>query len=353
MFFVYGYVVYDQIVLLVLFLFECCVVGLDDVCIQILYSGICYFDLYQVCDDWGGLIFLMVLGYEIIGWVIEVGVNVICFKVGDYVGVGCMVDLCCYCDVCDQDLEQYCQKGVMFIYNSIECDSGQLMFGGYFDYIVVEQCFVVKVFDRLDLKVVVLLLCVGIIMYLLLCYWKVGFGQKVGVIGLGGLGYMGVKFVKVMGVIVVMIIIMLEKGVDVKCFGVDEVLVLCDLVQMKVYVGSFDFLFNIILVSYDINLYMFLFKCDVIMCLVGVLIELDLLLMGVFMMFGCKYIIGLVIGGMVEMQEMMDFCVEYGIVSDVEVIDIKIVNEVWECMVCNDVCYCFVIDMVMFGVQVV
>lgn len=347
MFFVCGYVVYFYIVLLVFFEFECCVVGFDDVCIEIFYSGICYFDLYQVCDDWGGLIYLMVLGYEIIGCVIEVGSNVICFKVGDYVGVGCMVDFCCYCDVCQYDLEQYCVEGVIWIYNGCECEIGVLIYGGYFDYVVVEQCFVVKVFDIFDLKVVVLLLCVGIIMWLLLCYWKVGLGQKVGVIGFGGLGYMGVKFVKVFGVYVVMIIIILEKGVDVKCLGVDEVLVLCDVVQMKVYVGSFDFLFNIILVSYDINLYMGLFKCEVIMCLVGVLIELDLLLIGGSVIFGCKYLIGLVIGGMVEIQEMMDFCVEYGIVSDVEMIDIRNVNEVWECMVKNDVCYCFVIDMVM------
>ncbi|KAB7630920.1 MULTISPECIES: NAD(P)-dependent alcohol dehydrogenase [Stenotrophomonas] len=341
----HGYAVHDQTAPLVPFSFERRPAGPDDVRIEILFSGICHSDLHQARDDWGGSKFPMVPGHEIIGRVTEVGANVTGFKVGDFAGVGCMVDSCRHCAACDEDLEQYCEKGATFTYNSTERESGQPTFGGYSDHIVVEQRFVVKVSATLDLKAAAPLLCAGITTYSPLRHWKVGPGQKVGVIGLGGLGHMGVKFAKAMGATVVMITTTPEKGADAKRLGADEVLVSRDPAQMKAHAGSFDFLLNTIPVSHDTNPYMSLLKRDATMCLVGVLTELDPPLMGASVMFGRKHITGSAIGGMAETQEMMDFCAEHNIVSDVEVIDIKSVNEAWERMARNDVRYRFVIDM--------
>jgi uncharacterized zinc-type alcohol dehydrogenase-like protein len=315
----HGYAVHDQTAPLVPFSFERRPVGADDVRIQILYSGICHSDLHQARDDWGGAQFPMVPGHEIIGRVTEVGANVTRFKVGDFAGVGCMVDSCRHCDACDHDLEQYCEKGPTYTYNSKERGSDQLTFGGYSDHIVVEQRFVVKVADTLDLKAAAPLLCAGITTYSPLRHWKVGPGQKVGVIGLGGLGHMGVKFAKAMGATVVMITTTPEKGADAKRLGADEVLVSRDPAQMKAHANS--------------------------LCLVGVITELDPPLMGSSVIFGRKHVTGSAIGGMAETQEMMDFCAEHNIVSDVEVIDIKTVNEAWARMAKNDVRYRFVIDM--------
>lgn len=341
----HGYAVHDQTAPLVPFSFERRAVGADDVRIQILYSGICHSDLHQARDDWGGARFPMVPGHEIIGRVTDVGANVTRFKVGDFAGVGCMVDSCRHCDACDHDLEQYCEKGPTYTYNSQERGSDQLTYGGYSDHIVVEQRFVVKVSDTLDLKAAAPLLCAGITTYSPLRHWKVGPGQKVGVIGLGGLGHMGVKFAKAMGATVVMITTTPEKGADAKRLGADEVLVSRDPAQMKAHANSFDFLLNTIPVSHDTNPYMQLLKRDATMCLVGVITELDPPLMGSSVIFGRKHVTGSAIGGMAETQEMMDFCAEHNIVSDVEVIDIKTVNDAWARMAKNDVRYRFVIDM--------
>jgi len=217
--------------------------------------------------------------------------------------------------------------------------------GGYSDHIVVEQRFVVKVSEKLDLKAAAPLLCAGITTYSPLRHWKVGPGQKVGVIGLGGLGHMGVKFAKALGATVVMITTTPEKGADAKRLGADEVLVSRDAEQMKAHANSFDFLLNTVPVSHDTNPYMSLLKRDATMCLVGVITELDPPLMGGTVIFGRKHVTGSAIGGMAETQEMMDFCAEHGIVSDVEVINIKDVNQAWERMAKNDVRYRFVIDM--------
>ncbi|MBT2766936.1 NAD(P)-dependent alcohol dehydrogenase [Stenotrophomonas sp. ISL-67] len=341
----HGYAVHDQAAPLVPFSFERRTVGADDVRIQILYSGICHSDLHQARDDWGGAQFPMVPGHEIIGRVTEVGTNVTRFKVGDVAGVGCMVDSCRHCDACDHDLEQYCEKGPTYTYNSTERGSDQLTYGGYSDHIVVEQRFVVKVSETLDLKAAAPLLCAGITTYSPLRHWKVGPGQKVGVIGLGGLGHMGVKFAKAMGATVVMITTTPEKGADAKRLGADEVLVSRDPAQMKAHANSFDFLLNTIPVGHDTNPYMSLLKRDATMCLVGVITELDPPLNGSSVIFGRKHVTGSAIGGMAETQEMMDFCAEHNIVSDVEVIDIKAVNEAWARMAKNDVRYRFVIDM--------
>jgi len=327
------------------FTFERRAVGPDDVRIEILYSGICHSDLHQARDDWGGANYPMVPGHEIIGRVTEVGAQVTRFKVGDHAGVGCMVDSCRHCDACTHDLEQYCAEGATFTYNGTDRHTGEATQGGYSNHIVVEQRFVVKVSDTLDLKAAAPLLCAGITTYSPLRHFKVGAGQKVGVIGLGGLGHMGVKFAKALGAQVVMITTTPEKGADAKRLGADDVLVSRDAAQMQAHAGSFDFLLNTIPVGHDTNPYMQLLKRDATMCLVGVLTELDPPLTGVSVIFGRKHLTGSAIGGMAETQEMMDFCAEHNIVSDVEVIDIKDVNQAWERMAKNDVRYRFVIDM--------
>lgn len=346
MIFIFSYVVFVVCVLLVLYCFECCELCDIDVVIEIFYCGVCYFDLYIVCDEWGIGEYLIVFGYEIVGCVLCIGKVVIKFKEGDFVGVGCMVDFCCECVNCWDDLEQFCFKGVIFIYVGKDCVDGMLIQGGYFIYIVVDEVFVLCVFDKFDFVVVVLLLCVGIIMYLLFKYWKVGKGFKVGVIGLGGLGYMVLKFVYVFGVQVVQFIILFFKCEDVLWLGVDEVVLFNDVEQMKQYVGSFDFIFDMVLVLYDFNEYLCMFKCDGMMVLVGLFDMLFIVYGGLFI-FGCYLLVGLLIGGIVEMQEMFDFCVEYGIVLDIEQICMQDINEVYECMFKSDVKYCFVIDMVL------
>ena len=341
----HGYAVTSTTAPLAPHTFERRAVGPNDVRIDVLYSGICHSDLHQARDDWGGAQYPMVPGHEIIGRVVEVGAEVSTLKVGDYAGVGCMVDSCRHCDACNHDLEQYCEEGPTYTYNSQDRQTGELTMGGYSDHIVVEQRFVVKVSEKLDLKAAAPLLCAGITTWSPLRHWKVGPGQKVGVIGLGGLGHMGVKFAKALGAHVVMITTTPEKGADAKRLGADEVLVSRDPVQMKAHANSFDFLLNTVPVGHDTNPYMSLLKRDATLCLVGVITGLEPPLMGASVIFGRKHVTGSAIGGMAETQEMMDFCAEHGIVADVEVIDIKDVNEAWERMQNNDVRYRFVIDM--------
>jgi uncharacterized zinc-type alcohol dehydrogenase-like protein len=287
----------------------------------------------------------MVPGHEIIGRVTQVGSGVHKFKVGDLAGVGCMVDSCRHCSACKEDLEVYCEEGPTVTYNGKERGSEQLTFGGYSDIIVVDEHFVVKVSPELDLKAVAPLLCAGITTYSPLRHWKVGPGQKVGVIGLGGLGHMGVKFAKALGATVVMITTSPDKGKDAQRLGADEVLISTDPAAMKAHGNSFDFLLNTIPVSHDINPYLALLRRDRTMAMVGVLTELSPPPAGINLIMGRKSVAGSAIGGMKETQEMMDFCAEHGIVSDVEMIAIQDINQAYERLVKNDVKYRFVIDM--------
>ena len=319
--------------------------GEKDVHIEILYSGICHSDLHQAHDDWGGALFPMVPGHEIVGRVKAVGSKVTKVKVGDFAGVGCMVDSCRECSACKEDLEQYCERGATWTYNSKERNSGRLTFGGYSEAIVVEERFVVSIPASMDLKAVAPLLCAGITTYSPLRHWKVSPGQKVGVIGLGGLGHMGIKFAKALGAHVVMITTSPEKGKDAKRLGADEVLLSKDADAMAKHALSFDFLLNTIPVSHDVNPYLNLLRRDATMVMVGVITELDPPVMGASMIFGRKHLTGSGIGGMAETQEMIDFCAEKGIVSDIEMIAMNQVNEAYERLVKNDVKYRFVIDM--------
>jgi alcohol dehydrogenase (NADP+) len=318
--------------------------GDHDVEIQILYSGICHSDLHQARDDWGGALYPMVPGHEIVGRVTRVGSKVSKLKVGDFAGVGCMVDSCRQCAACKESLEQYCEQGATWTYNSKERESKDLTFGGYSEAIVVEERFVVSIPASLDLKAVAPLLCAGITTYSPLRHWKVGPGQKVGVIGLGGLGHMGVKFAKALGAHVVMITTSMGKAADATRLGADEVLLSTDPEAMARHAGSFDFLLNTVPVSHDLKPYMGLLKRDASMVLVGVLTEIEPPLTGVNFIFGRKNLSGSAIGGMAETQEMIDFCAQHNIVSDIEMVGIDQVNEAYERLLKNDVKYRFVID---------
>lgn len=318
--------------------------GPHDVQIDILYCGVCHSDLHQARNDWSNSLYPMVPGHEIVGRVAKVGVHVTKLKVGDLAGVGCMVDSCRVCEPCEADLEQYCAEGCTLTYNARERGSKNLAFGGYSESIVVEQRFVVKVPANLDLEGVAPLLCAGITTYSPLRHWKVGKGQKVGIIGLGGLGHMGVKFAKAMGAHVTMITTSPEKGKDALRLGADEVLVSRDAGAMERGRGKFHFLLNTIPVSHDINPYLGLLKLDGVMALVGALTPLDPVV-GANLIGGRKTVAGSLIGGMAETQEMLDFCGKHNIVSDIETIRIEDVNKAYERLLKNDVRYRFVIDM--------
>jgi uncharacterized zinc-type alcohol dehydrogenase-like protein len=346
MFKVRGYAAHDAHSPLVPFDFERRDPGPHDVQIEILYAGICHSDLHQAHNDWGNSLYPMVPGHEIVGRVVKVGEQVSKFEVGDYAGVGCMVDSCRECSACREDLEQYCEDGgPTLTYNGRERHSDNLTFGGYSEQIVVDERFVVKVPESMDLKAVAPLLCAGITSYSPLRHWQVGPGQKVGVIGLGGLGHMGIKFAHALGAHVVMITTSPGKGADAKRLGADEVLISTDPEAMAAHAGSFDFLLNTVPVGHDLNPYLALLKRDCTMALVGVLTALEPPVAGGNLIMGRKSVAGSAIGGMAQTQEMIDFCAEHGIVSDVEMIDIQQVNEAYARLPKNDVKYRFVIDM--------
>ncbi len=347
----HGYAVHDAHSPLVPFEFERREPGAHDVQIEILYCGICHSDLHQIHNDWSNSIYPMVPGHEIVGRVVKVGAHVGKLKVGDLAGVGCMVDSCRQCPACQEDLEQYCAEGATLTYNDHERGNDKLTFGGYSDLIVVEERFVVKIPNSLDLKAVAPLLCAGITTYSPLRHWNVGPGQKVGVIGLGGLGHMGIKFAKALGAHVVMITTSPEKGKDASRLGADEILLSRDADAMAAHASSFDFLLDTIPVPHDLNPYVALLKRDRTLAIVGVLTELSPPLNGFSLIGGRKNVSGSAIGGMAETQEMIDFCAEHGIVSDVEMVTIQNVNSAYERLQKNDVKYRFVIDMASLRAQ--
>jgi len=346
-----GYAAHDAHSALVPFTFERRQPGPHDVQIEILYSGICHSDLHQARNDWHNSLYPMVPGHEIVGRVTAVGAQVKKFKAGDFAGVGCMVDSCRQCSACADGVEQYCENVPTWTYNSKLRNSEELAFGGYSDLIVVDEHFAVKIPPSLDLKGAAPLLCAGITTWSPLRHWNVGAKQKdgtpqkVGVIGLGGLGHMGIKFAKALGAHVVMITTSPEKAKDAVRLGADEVLLSTDKAAMKKHAGSFHFLLNTIPNGHDLNPYAALLKRDGHMVLVGALMELTPPLMGGSLVAGRKSVAGSAIGGMAETQEMIDFCAEHGIVSDIELIDIQSVNDAYERLLKNDVKYRFVIDM--------
>ncbi|WP_166966612.1 NAD(P)-dependent alcohol dehydrogenase [Yeosuana marina] len=320
-------------------------VGKDDVKIDITYCGVCHSDIHTVRNDWKGSIYPVVPGHEIIGRVVEVGKGVSNYKVGDLVGVGCLVDSCHTCASCQQDLEQFCENGATFTYNSPNIHiPGTQTYGGYSTSVVVDKQFVLRVPENLDEAATAPLLCAGITTWSPLSHWNVKKGDKVGVIGLGGLGHMGVKFANALGAHVVMITTSPEKGEDAKELGAHEVLISKNQDDMKKHQGSFDFLLNTIPVGHEMDPYLALLKIDATMVLVGAVEPLKPFHGGSIIM-GRKRIAGSLIGGIKETQEMLDFCGKHNITSDIELINMQDINTAYKRVTSNDVKYRFVIDM--------
>jgi uncharacterized zinc-type alcohol dehydrogenase-like protein len=318
-----------------------------DVAIDILYCGICHSDIHTVRGEWGQAHYPCVPGHEIVGRVSAVGDKVTGFKSGDLVGVGCLVGSCHKCQSCKDGYEQYCENGFTATYDSEDKIGGtphKFTLGGYSGKITVDERFVLRIPRNLDPAAAAPLLCAGITTYSPLKHWKVGPGQRVGIIGLGGLGHMGVKLAHAMGAHVVMITTSPEKGADAKRLGAHEALISKDDKAMKQAENSFDFLLNTIPVGHDTDTYMNLLKRDGTMVIVGA-VETLKHVSGVPFIFKRRTMAGSLIGGLPETQEMLDFCGEHNITCDIEIIDIKDVNTAHDRTVKGDVKYRFVIDM--------
>ncbi len=320
-------------------------VGENDVKVNISFCGVCHSDIHTARNEWGGSKYPVVPGHEIVGRVAAVGKNVKKFKEGDLVGVGCMVDSCHQCEPCKNHLEQFCEKGATFTYNSVDKHiHGQSTYGGYSNQIIVDKEFILRIPENIDAAAAAPLLCAGITTWSPLSHWKVKKGDKVGIIGLGGLGHMGVKFANALGAHVVMITSSPSKAVDAKRLGAHEVLISKNEEEMKKHKNSFDFILNTIPVGHKMDPYVALLKIDATMVLVGAIEPLDPL-NGGSLIRGRKRIAGSLIGGIKETQEMLDFCGKHNIVSDIEIINIKDINEAYDRVVKADVKYRFVIDM--------
>jgi len=315
-----------------------------DVMIEILYCGVCHSDIHQVRDEWGGAIYPMVPGHEIVGRVTRVGSQVTKFKVGDLAGVGCLVDSCRRCHSCKDGLEQFCENGWVGTYNSVEKDGKTPTYGGYSNNIVVDESFTLRISPRMELSRVAPLLCAGITTYSPLRHWNVTEGQKVGIVGLGGLGHMGVKFVRSFGAHVVVFTTSPKKKDDAMRLGAHEVVVSRRDEEMKTHLDSFDFILDTVSAPHDLNAYLALLKRDGSMVLVGLPEEAPEL-QASNLVFKRRQIAGSLIGGLPETQEMLDYCAEHGIVADIELIPIQNINEAYERMLRSEVKYRFVINM--------
>jgi uncharacterized zinc-type alcohol dehydrogenase-like protein len=318
-----------------------------DVQIEILFCGICHSDLHQVRDEWKSVmptIYPIVPGHEIVGRVTSVGNEVSKFKAGDLVGVGCMVDSDHDCPSCNNHVEQFCSNAT-FTYNSPDKHgTAPITYGGYSESIVVDERFVLRVPENLELAGVAPLLCAGITTYSPIRRWGDIKGKKVGVVGLGGLGHMGVKFAKALGAKVAVFTTSPRKREDALRLGAHEVIVSTDPEQMKAHAGSFDFILDTIAAVHDVNAYLQMLGLDGNLTLVGAP-ETPLQVSAFALLFGRKSLSGSLIGGIKETQEMLDFCGEHNITSDVEVIPIQRVNEAYDRLAKSDVKYRFSIDM--------
>jgi uncharacterized zinc-type alcohol dehydrogenase-like protein len=318
-----------------------------DVAIDILYCGVCHSDLHTVRSEWGGTQYPCVPGHEIVGRVTAIGNDVTKFKVGDLVGVGCMVDSCRSCKSCNEGLEQYCEgpAGFTGTYNG-PMKGGANTYGGYSTAIVVDEHFVLSIkHDEKDLAGVAPLLCAGITTWSPLRHWKTGPGKKVGIIGIGGLGHMGLKLAKTLGAHVVAFTTSPEKVKDAHALGADEVVISKDEAQMTRHTGSFDFILNTVAAPHNLDPFISLLKRDGTMTLVGAPATPHPS-PGIFnLIFARRSLAGSLIGGIPETQEMLDFCAEHGITADIEEIAIHEINDAYERMLKGDVKYRFVIDM--------
>lgn len=338
-----GYAAQDAKTDLAPWNFERREVGPHDVQFDIHFCGVCHSDLHQIKNDWGEGIFPMVPGHEIVGKVIKVGSHVKKFKVGDLAGTGCLVDSCRTCENCKEGLEQFCLNGMTGTYNSLEQDGKTPTYGGYSKTIVVHEDFVLHVSDKLPLDAVAPLLCAGITTYSPLRHWKVGKGHKMAVLGLGGLGHMAVKFGVSFGAEVTVLSTSPEKEADAKKLGAHRFVVTKDEAQMKEVAGYFDFILDTVSAPHDLNAYLALLRVNGVHICVGVP-PTPYQLHAFSLIGGRRSLAGSLIGGLPETQEMLDYCAEHNIVSDIELIDIKDIDTAFERMVKGDVRYRFVID---------
>jgi uncharacterized zinc-type alcohol dehydrogenase-like protein len=316
-----------------------------DVEIDILFCGVCHSDLHTAKNDWGGTVYPAVPGHEIVGRVTKVGSDVTKFKVGDLAAVGCLVDSCRECSSCKQDLEQYCIPGFTGTYNGKDKHLGNRTFGGYSEKVVVDEHFVLKVPENLDLAATAPLLCAGITTWSPLKHWNVGKGSTVAVVGLGGLGHMAIKLAKALGAKVTLFSRSPGKETDALELGADEVIISTDDAQMGLVKGKFDLIIDTVPYAHDVNHYLPTLTVSGTIVLVGYLGPLDPMLNTVPMILGRKSVAGSVIGGIAETQELLDFCGEHNIVSEIEVIKMQDINEAYSRMLKSDVRYRFVIDM--------
>jgi len=315
-----------------------------DVEIEILFCGVCHSDLHQVRNEWGGSVYPIVPGHEIVGRVVSVGNHVSKFKVGDLAAVGCMVDSCRVCEYCKEGLEQYCEPGFTGTYNDYDKHLDTRTYGGYSESVVVDENFVLRVPENLDLAATAPLLCAGITTYSPLKHWNAGPGKKVGIVGIGGLGHMGIKLAKAMGAHVVVFTTSPSKFKDAKQLGADEVVLSTDKDQMNKYTKSLHFILDAVSAPHDVNEYLSLLKLDGTMALVG-LPEKPLEVQALSVVIPRRNLAGSAIGGIAETQEMLDFCSKHNIVSDIEMINIQQIDEAYERLLKGDVRYRFVIDM--------
>lgn len=315
-----------------------------DVQIKVLFCGVCHSDLHQARNEWNNTLFPVVPGHEIVGRVSAVGNHVSRYQVGDLVGVGCMVDSCRSCPSCGEGLEQYCENGFTGTYNGEDRQTGATTYGGYSTDMVVDQDFVLRVPENLDPAGVAPLLCAGITTYSPLRQWGAGPGKKVGIVGLGGLGHMGVKLARAMGAHVVLFTTSASKVEDAKRLGAHEVVISRNPEEMAQHTNSFDFILNTVAAQHDLNPFLNLLRRDGTLTLVGAP-EHDHPSPQVFnLIMKRRRIAGSLIGGIAETQEMLDFCGQHGITSDIELIPMQQINEAFERMLKSDVKYRFVVD---------
>jgi alcohol dehydrogenase (NADP+) len=318
--------------------------GPRDVLIEILYCGICHSDIHQARDEWGGSIFPMVPGHEIVGRVTRVGSQVKRFKVGELAGVGCFVDSCRVCASCKEGLEQYCEVHLVLTYNGTEKDRKTPTYGGYSSQIVVDENYTLKISPKLPLASIAPLLCAGITTYSPLRHFKVAPGQRVGVVGLGGLGHMAIKLAASMGAEVTVFSTSKTKEQDARRLGAHDFVVSLDPKNLEALANRFDFILDAVSAPHDVNAYLNLLRRDGVMAMVGVPAK-PMQVQAFSLILKRRRLTGSGVGGIRETQEMLDYCAEKNITSDVEVIPIRQVNDAYDRAIKGDVRYRFVIDM--------
>lgn len=339
-----GYAVQSAADALAPWNFERRAIGAHDVLIEINYCGVCHTDIHFVRNDWGMSVYPMVPGHEIVGVVRNIGDHVRKYKTGDLVGVGCMVDSCRVCDNCNEGQQQYCLNGATFTYGFPEKETGGITYGGYSNQIVVNEDFVLRVSEKLPLEKVAPLLCAGITTYSPLRRWKIGPGHKIAIVGLGGLGHMAIKFAVSLGADVTVLSTSPQKREDAMRLGAHRFIYTKDEEQVQKAAFSFDYILDTIASKHDYNFYLNMLKTKGTLICLGVP-PASIEAASIPFIFQGKEIAGSLIGGIAETQEMLDYCAAHNITADVEVIDIKDINQAYERMEKSDVKYRFVIDM--------